>query len=259
MHNEQIIRQEIAQAVFKEASARWSEQELQRVRTALDVWSGQVKPTTHRYQHAAGFFIPNLRNEPWPKAADFPYIDLLLENYPSIRAEAQQFMNGKILAPPYGLADDAKADAAPKRGNPAGWSEWRLYRSGAFCEDRCLPFPTTTKTVAGILESTKFLMNATFLILEPGESLPPHYDRNNIFVNIWLPLEAPDGCFLTVADVTAHPKPGEILIFNHSYIHSAGNKGSTRRVVLSLSVFHPELTPVEREVIKTYLGGAAGL
>ena len=254
-----LARQEVAQGAFDLVAAQWPESELKRVRVALDVWSGKAKPAAHAHQKAAGCFIPDLKDEPWLLPTRLAFSSLLSENYAAIREEARQILDGHIVAPPYGLADDAPADALPKSGNPAGWNEWRLYRSGHFCEERCKFFPTTTSTIKKILNHTPFMMNAVFLIMEPGEFLPTHYDPNNIFVNIWLPLEAPEGCYLTVAGITSHPVPGELLVFNHSYLHSAGNKGTTKRIVLSLSVLHPDLSIVEQEVIKILAeGGALG-
>lgn len=250
MDKEAIVRRELAQNAFKQAEAFWPSEELGRVREALDAWSGQKEFSAHPMQRAAGFFIPSLKNEPWLDLSQFAFMGLLHDAYPAIRDEVMQFMDGRVQAPPYGLADDAPPDAMPKQGNPAGWSEWRLYRTGEFCEARCAPFPNTRKLIERILDSEAFMMNAVFLILEPGACLAPHYDRNNIFVNVWLPLVAPEECYLTVAGKTFRPAPGVPLGFNHSYLHEAGNKGDSRRVVLSLSVFHPELTPVEREVIK---------
>jgi aspartyl/asparaginyl beta-hydroxylase (cupin superfamily) len=46
---------------------------------------------------------------------------------------------------------------------------------------------------------------------------------------------------------------GEMFAFNHSYLHAAGNGGDPQRVVLALSVFHPELTATERQVIARFM------
>lgn len=242
-------RRYMAQCALEAAAAQWPASELCRLRAALEVWSGAPATGVHPHQVAKGFFIPGFKDEAWLPPARFPFIDVLERNFKSIREEAQQFLNGRVLAPPYGLTNNAPANALPLQGNPEQWREWRLYRAGVFCRERCTAFPATTKAVEEILQRTPFLMNAIFLILGPGEHLPSHTDQNNIFVNIWLPLETPEGCYLTVADVTVRPTSGDVLVFNHSYMHSAGNSGNRTRIVLGLSVFHPELTHVEREVI----------
>jgi aspartyl/asparaginyl beta-hydroxylase (cupin superfamily) len=244
-------RPEDAEKLLNIWRARWPDDELTRVSMAVDVLSGKMPASVHPYQQAKGIYLPGLSYKPWLNPFEFPFVKLLQANYPAIREEVRQLMDGRLNAPPYGLANDAAPDAAPKPGNPAGWYEWRLYRAGEFCEDRCAYFPCTRSTIAQILEHSPFMMNAIFLILEPGECLAPHCDSSNVFVNIWLPLEVPDGCSLTVAGVTLQPKSGELLAFNHSYLHSADNRGSTKRIVLALSVFNPELTSAECEVLKS--------
>ena len=53
---------------------------------------------------------------------------------------------------------------------------------------------------------------------------------------------------------------GRCILFDNSFLHRVWNRGSSPRVVLSLSIMHPDLTAVEREIIKftrDKLGGAS--
>ncbi|MCS0709964.1 aspartyl/asparaginyl beta-hydroxylase domain-containing protein [Massilia aurea] len=254
MLNTSKIHVSTVERVLQDASLHWSSTDLQRLRATLDIWTGKIVPEPYHGQVAKGFFMPGLKDEAWISPSCFKFVDTLRENFLNIRREAQQFVNGTIVPPPYGLGGNAPSNALPLQGNPKQWREWRLYRAGTFYNERCRAFPETTRVLHEVLNQTSFMMNAIFLIMGPGEHLRPHTDQNNIFVNVWLPLETPSGCYLTIREKTINPKAGEIFSFNHSYTHSAGNFGNSNRIVLALSVFHPELTGAERQVIAKLAG-----
>jgi aspartyl/asparaginyl beta-hydroxylase (cupin superfamily) len=188
-----------------------------------------------------------LPDQAWINPGQFAYSGLLEDNFPAILTEATQLVDGRLAAPAYGLADNAKADDPPYRRNPHGWREWRLFACGLWLEERCKSFPLTTHVIRQISASTPFLMNAIFMIMQPGAMLEPHHDNNNIFVSLWLPIIIPAKCAIKVAGITRVPEMGKCLAFNHSYEHSSWNFSDTARVVLNISHFHPDLTAEEQE------------
>jgi hypothetical protein len=246
MKTEANTHEQVVTRVLEVAKGKFPEADLSRLKYAAEVWAGVRGAKGHPGQVAKGFFMPGLPNEPWVDPKRFPFADVLEDRYVAIKKECQALVDGTLAPPPYGLEDRATGDDPPRPGNPEQWREWRLFRAGLLDEERATHFASTVGAIREILKHTPFVMNATFLIMKPGGVLAPHSDFNNIFVNIWLPLMTPRSCFLTVAGIQRKPRAGKLLAFNHSFIHSAGNPGPTDRIVLSLSVLHPDLSDSER-------------
>ncbi len=251
-------REQLIDRLWLEIQSKWRRQDLRRVQAALDIWC--YRRTAHPYagQEAKGFYIPDLPDEPWIDPGVFPFTEPVGRAFPEIARETAKFIDGRLCAPPYGLAADALADAPPANGRPVGWREWRLASRGNLIDARCADFPATARVVRRILDLAPATMNVTFMILLPGCELKAHCDFNNAFVNVWMALFAPEDCAIVVAGQRRVPRSGEFLAFNHSYQHESWNRWKSPRVVFSVSALHPRLTPYEAEIaayLMPYLGG----
>ena len=60
-----------------------------------------------------------------------------------------------------------------------------------------------------------------------------------------LGIEVPAGVHLTVAGETRSWKQGRCLAFDDSFAHAVRHEGESRRVVLIVDTWHPELTAAE--------------
>ena len=236
-------REKLVDQLKIDLQERWRGANLDRVFDGLDIWCRRATARPFPGQRAYGFYLPGLPDKPWVDPNELAFAPKLKSKYEQIRCEAMQLIDGRISAPPYGVSDDAPADTPT-----TGWLEWRLAVRGRFVERRCERFPITTGIIAEIASSTPYLMNAIFMILKPSSALKLHADFNNMFVNLWLGIEAPLNCGLEVAGVTRRPAPGEMLAFNHSYEHVSWNNGATDRIVFSISVLHPDLSDDERVI-----------
>lgn len=245
-------RERLVSELWDEIRFRWREHDLSRVRSSLDIWS--YRETAHPYlnQEAKGFYVPGLPDEAWLDPELLPFTRLVRDAYPDMQREAEQFVDGRISAPPYGLPNDAIAETPPTPGRPAGWLEWRFAAQGTLIPTRCNDFPVSAKIAKQILEqwTTK---NIILMILLPGARTNVHSDFNNVFVNLWMGLIVPEECGLTVAGETRVPHAGECFVFNHSYVHLSYNDSAHMRVVFSVSALHPRLTNHEREIAKFLL------
>ena len=97
----------------------------------------------------------------------------------------------------------------------------------------------------------------------PGTQIAPHHGACNIKLRCHFPLFVPeDGaitppgssgpqCYLRVGHETKTWKEGEMIVFDDTYDHEAGNLTSTgsERVVLLIDIWHPELEIEERHAI----------
>jgi aspartyl/asparaginyl beta-hydroxylase (cupin superfamily) len=91
--------------------------------------------------------------------------------------------------------------------------------------------------------------NAMFSLLVPNTVIPPHVGISNARLVCHLPLVVPDGCWFRVGGETRAWKRGEAFVFDDTIEHEAANPSDELRVVLIFDVWHPDLSPVEREAV----------
>lgn len=241
-------RGKLADRLADEVKRRWPKHDLDRVMESLDIWCYRTSARTHHRQQAAGFHVPGLPDDPWIEPDEFGCADVLRDAYAGIREEASRFMDGRMMAPPHGLPDDAASDAQAHSNRPEGWREWRFARHGRFIESRCQDFPVTAAAIREVMRRTPFLVNALFLTLRPGTVIPMHYDPINAYADLWLGIFVPEGAALGIRDEARAPAEGGLMGFDHTFEHSAWNHGSSDRVVLSLLIHNPRLSPHEQEI-----------
>ena len=92
-------------------------------------------------------------------------------------------------------------------------------------------------------------MSAMFSALTPGTHLWAHCGPTNAVVSLSMGLVAPPGCVIRVGTEERTWREGECLVFDDTYEHEVWHRGDRTRFVLLLDVWHPELTPVERQVL----------
>ncbi|NEE11225.1 aspartyl/asparaginyl beta-hydroxylase domain-containing protein, partial [Streptomyces sp. SID7499] len=85
--------------------------------------------------------------------------------------------------------------------------------------------------------------------VEPGARLAPHVDDNDYKLTLHLGLRIPDDCFLRVDGTARAWQEGRCLVFSDAYEHEVWNDGDTAREILLVDIWHPELSPVERQVL----------
>ena len=76
---------------------------------------------------------------------------------------------------------------------------------------------------------------------------------NNTRLVCHLPLVIPDGCWFRVGAQTRPWRMGEAFVFDDTIEHEASNPSDQLRVVLILDLWHPGLSPVEREAVTRLL------
>jgi aspartyl/asparaginyl beta-hydroxylase (cupin superfamily) len=91
-------------------------------------------------------------------------------------------------------------------------------------------------------------------VLRPGQHIKPHYGQSNHSLTVHLPLVLPKACWLRVGDETRHWRTGQVTVFDDTFIHEASNESDTERIVLIISIWHPDLTQAEQQAIKRAFG-----
>jgi len=81
--------------------------------------------------------------------------------------------------------------------------------------------------------------------MPPHTKIQPHSDNTNFLLTAHLGLEVAEGCTLQVGEWKREWRPGQALVFDHSYIHSASNDSERDRYVLVFRFYHPGCTDEE--------------
>jgi len=106
----------------------------------------------------------------------------------------------------------------------------------------------------GVFQRTKALftslrgvrpMEVCLAKMPPHTKIQPHSDNTNFLLTAHLGLEVSEGCELRVGEWSREWRPGQALVFDHSYIHSAANDSERDRYVMVFRFYHPGCTDEE--------------
>ena len=221
---------------------RWSEWETPAIDGLIDRWCGDRCQAPERFRLCDAAFDAST---PWLEPADFPITNLALNRIDGLIDEAQQFVDGRISAPPYGR--DQEID---RTHGDVPWGCWTLAKGGdRMPEEWCEPFPVAA-ALHDELEAAGFpVLNLAFLILAPHTRLPYHTDGFAMFGSWHLGLIVPPLCAFELADQVTPAEAGECYAFEDAWVHRVWNASDQPRVMLSAWCAHPSLTPSEKEAL----------
>lgn len=230
--------------------------ELERINHSLDIISGRRSFVTARPLMLP---VPRLPAIPFFHREDFEWAPRVEAAFPSILDEL------------HGLLASSDADFEPyiqtAAGEPKGqfqaldrkldWGAYFLWKNGMRIDahaDRC---PRTEAAVALAPQITvpKRAPVIFFSALQPGTVIPPHNGATNARLTVHLPLIIPADCGLRVGEETHVWEPGKLVIFDDTIRHEAWNRSKQLRVVLIFDIWHPMLTPLERDMVAHTIEG----
>lgn len=171
-------------------------------------------------------------NTPFIPVSEFPELARLQENWPIIRAEAENLLALKKIK-----AAEQNDDAGFNSFFKNGWKRFYLkwYDASHPSAERLCP-----QTYA-LLQSIPSVKAAMFAELPPGGKLNPHRDPFAGSMRYHLGLATPndDRCFIDVDGERHSWRDGEGVVFDETYIHWAINGSESDRVILFCDVERP--------------------
>ncbi|RYF31182.1 MAG: hypothetical protein EOO23_03315 [Comamonadaceae bacterium] len=231
------------------------QRELERINHALDIVTGRRSFVTARPLMVP---IPRLPAIPFFHREDYPWTSDVEAAFPdvlrelnSLLATDQDFVPYVQTAPGQPMGQFAALDQS------TNWGAYFLWKNGKRIDahaDRC------PLTEAAIGRAPQMQVNNRapvifFSALKPGTYIPPHNGATNARLTVHLPLIIPPDCGLRVGEETHIWKPGELVLFDDTIRHEAWNRSTQLRVVLIFDIWHPMLTPLERELIAHTIEG----
>ena len=169
---------------------------------------------------------------PFIPVSAFPELARLQENWPIIRAEAENLLALKKIK-----AAEQNDDAGFNSFFKNGWKRFYLkwYDASHPSAERLCP-----QTYA-LLQSIPSVKAAMFAELPPGGKLNPHRDPFAGSMRYHLGLATPndDRCFIEVDGERHSWRDGQGVVFDETFIHWAINGSESDRVILFCDIERP--------------------
>lgn len=232
-------------------------EDLRRFRDSLDILAGRKRrydsqPTVYHVPHLAPIeFFPRER---------FPWLDAIEARTEAIRDEFLEVLRAETGFAPYvAYPADVPLNQWAELNRSPRWSAFHLVKMGRRVEENAARCP---KTLAALGSAPQPVMrgrtpSAMFSLLKPKTRIPPHTGVTNARLVVHLPLVVPEACGFRVGNDTREWVPGKAWVFDDTIEHEAWNESDRLRTVLIFDIWHPDLTPAERELVTTMMEGLA--
>jgi aspartyl/asparaginyl beta-hydroxylase (cupin superfamily) len=234
--------------VLEEARAEFGPEALRRLEGPVLALAGRCPCATSNdpYQRPNGLFIPELKAAPWHDPAWIPEAAALESHFTTFREELELLLARRGGFQPYDEGDEGFTPY-----NITG--KWNVFYFLLGCKEVPAARDLCPRT-AGVLRSLpNVAQSAMFSALTAGTHLWPHCGATNALISLSMGLMVPPGCTMRVGREERTWQGGKCLVFDDSFEHEVWNRGTGTRFILLLDVWHPELTPVERQVVPRLL------
>lgn len=208
------------------------------------------------------FHYPGLVEREFHPRQHFPWLAELEAATGQIREELRAIMSSdRAELTPYiqYQAHEALAQWQPLNHN-RDWTAIHLLNHGMPVERNAAQCPATMAALARLPQPRipGASPNAMFSLLAPHTSIPAHVGVNNARLVCHLPLMVPEGCWFRVGGETRRWQEGEAFVFDDTIEHEAANPTGQLRVVLIFDVWHPDVSPLEREAVAAMIAAVDG-
>ena len=222
--------------------------------------SNIVRRTRPWHCEPSHFHYPGLVEREFHDPEDFPWLAGLESETQAILAEFQQLMATERaeLVPYIQYAQDQPLRQWKELNWNRDWTAAHLILNGATIEANARHCPKTMQALerVGQPRIAGRSPNAMFSLLAPGTRIPPHNGVANTRLVCHLPLVVPEHCWFRVGAETRAWEAGRAFVFDDTIEHEAANDGGKLRVVFIFDVWHPGLSPLEREAVAAVMAGA---
>lgn len=230
-------------------------EDLGRFRESIDIMVGRKR----RYDSESMLYhYPGLLPQAFLPRADFPWLDAIEAGTDAIRDEFLQVLEAEQDFVPYlTYPDDVPHNQFAELNNSPRWSAFHLLKDGAPVDGNAARCPRTMALLGRAPQPDQpgRTPTAMFSLLKPKTRIPPHVGVSNARLVTHLPLIVPPGCGFRVGNETRQWVPGQAWVFDDTIQHEAWNDSDKLRVVLIFDIWHPQLSPAERDMITALTRG----
>jgi aspartyl/asparaginyl beta-hydroxylase (cupin superfamily) len=220
--------------------------------------SNTLRRTMPYHSNPTDFYYPELAEREFHPRRLFPWIERVEGATDAITAELRQVMAAERaeLVPYVQYDEHVPMDQWRTLNKNRDWTAIHLLLRGEMIEANARHCPETMALLAELPQPVVggASPNAMFSLLAPGAVIPPHVGVSNSRLVCHLPLIVPEGCWFRVGAETRYWKPGEAFVFDDTIEHEAENPSDELRVVFIFDVWHPDLSPIERQAVAALIG-----
>jgi len=238
-------------AATAEAEAKASEDEIERIARFRN---NALRKTRAYHSEPTHFHFPGLVEREFHPRSAMPWLVEVEAATETFTAEFEAVMASERaeLVPYIQYQDYEPLDQWRPLNHSRDWTAIHLLQNGRRIDANARHCPKTMALLARLPQPDVpgASPNAMFSLLAPQTHIPPHVGVSNARLVCHLPLIVPDGCWFRCGAETRQWRRGEAFCFDDTIEHEAANPSDALRVVFIFDIWHPGLTPVEREAVK---------
>lgn len=202
----------------------------------------------------SSMLFPYLRNHEFFDRDMFPWLEALEASTDGIRQE----LLGVLGADQHEIKPYIEFDEGlPLRqwrdlNHSRRWSAYFLWNQGRREEPHLARCPLTAKALSAVpqVDIPARAPTAFFSILDAHTTIPAHSGVTNTRLTVHLPLIVPGHCRFRVGGETREWREGSAWVFDDTIEHEAWNDSDAPRAILIFDVWNPELTQLERDLVR---------
>ena len=198
--------------------------------------------------------FPYLRNYEFFGREYFPWLESVEAATESIRDELLDVLrtDDSGIEPYIAFQEGLPLRQWKELNHSRRWSAYFLWNQGRKDESHFARCPRTAEALASVpqVDIPGRGPTAFFSILEAHTKIPAHTGVTNTRVTVHLPLIVPAGCGFRVGGEVREWKVGTGWVFDDTIEHEAWNDSDAPRAILIFDVWNPELTPLERDLVR---------
>jgi aspartate beta-hydroxylase len=184
----------------------------------------------------------------------FPWLEALEAATDSIREELLGVLrtDREGIQPYISYEEGLPLNQWRELNNSRRWGAYFLWKEGRREEAHMARCPRTVEALAACpqVDIPGRGPTAFFSILEPRTKIPPHTGVANTRLTVHLSLIVPPGCRFRVGGETREWREGRAWVFDDTIEHEAWNDSDLARAILIFDVWNPQLTPLERDLVR---------
>ncbi len=257
-----VGRPEMLRRSYDSVREAHGDKDLKRVDHALAVYLKEAQaspPSAH--QKPRLFYFPGLPPGPYHDPFLHPWAELLASNHETLRDEARRVLAEDGNFENFIRFREGVPVEAYLGGEKPAWEAFFFYRHGKRYDEHHARCPATSALLESIElcriegESPEIL----FSVMTPGTEILPHHGVTNVRSVMHIPLVIPEGASLFVHGGGEHQwRPGEPVLFDDTYLHSASNSTPQTRIVLLMDCWNPHLRACEKQALRLLLQTISG-
>jgi aspartyl/asparaginyl beta-hydroxylase (cupin superfamily) len=217
-----------------------------------------LRRTQPYHSNPTHYSFPGLAEREFHPRRLFPWIEELEAATDDIAGELHAVMVAERaeLVPYVQYEDHLPMDQWRPLNRSRDWTAIHLIQQGRVVDANARHCPRTMSLLETLPQPQVpgASPNAMFSLLAPQTRIPAHVGISNTRLVCHLPLVVPQGCWFRVGAETRFWKRGEAFVFDDTIEHEALNPSDQLRVVFIFDVWHPDLSPTERDAVAALIG-----